>query len=367
MTHGHNKDKKIKVLSKLTEKQQAMLNSTFDMNWYGVPPNPPGLAGEITDFIRGQSCCPIQVMAIASTMGLMAGICGRAFNISDSSLNQYFILLAEPEMGKTVTLNGIDLITCVMVLQLGMADFAKFLGPEWFTPNTSIHDCLDHYGPCFVSVSEHIESSFRQICKPTPDRKQRDLNRMITSLYKYSGQQSKIMEEIYGKKYNSSVEGPALSILGTGDPDIFYPAIKHMDKDLASCITMIEYDGPYIIGDRISNNLPLDLAKSISKLAQISLEHGVYNHNPIDVGYTPDAKHLFDTFNIYSTEKANSESPASHIYGRGHLRALRAAATIACGMPWVNGAPVIDMETARWAISFIQHGTVLMENRMSAS
>ena len=345
-----------KILPKLTGEQQSMLNRAFNMGWDDYPqnpPGPPGLAGEITDFIRGQSLYPVQAMSIAATMGLMAGICGRAFNISGFGLNQYFMLLAKSGMGKTTTLNGMDIIEKVIVHDLGMKDFGNFIGPEWFTPEPSMHDCVNQFGPSFVSVSEHIGfKHLKRMCKPRLGRKQTDLNQMIIDVYEGSGHKGR----------------PALSILWTEVPSAFYSAIKHMNKNLASCITVIEYNGSCISNEgRILKKPTSDLVDKIANLAQFSLDHGVYNHNPVDVSSTREAKYLFDAFNTYSIEKTNSESLPSHIYARGYLRALRAAATIACGMPWVNGAPVIDIEVAQWAINLVQRGAINMENGILTS
>lgn len=56
---------------------------------------PPGLVGEIAQFIYQSAPRPVPEIAIAGAMGLMAGICGRAYNVSGTGLNQYILLLAK--------------------------------------------------------------------------------------------------------------------------------------------------------------------------------------------------------------------------------------------------------------------------------
>lgn len=55
---------------------------------------PPGLLGEIAQFIYAASPRPVPEIALAGAIGLMAGMCGRAYNVSSTGLNQYVLLLA---------------------------------------------------------------------------------------------------------------------------------------------------------------------------------------------------------------------------------------------------------------------------------
>lgn len=64
---------------------------------YGGPPSPvkgsiplpPGLVGMIAQFIHDQAPRPVMDIALVGALGLMAGICGRAYNVSGTGLNGY--------------------------------------------------------------------------------------------------------------------------------------------------------------------------------------------------------------------------------------------------------------------------------------
>ena len=60
---------------------------------YTVTP-PPGLMGDIARFIYDAAPRPVAEVALTGAIGLMAGICGRAFNISTTGLNLYCLMLA---------------------------------------------------------------------------------------------------------------------------------------------------------------------------------------------------------------------------------------------------------------------------------
>ncbi|WBF76964.1 hypothetical protein PSV3_00262 [Septimatrevirus PSV33] len=69
---------------------------------------PPGLVGEIAQYIYAQAPRPVPEIALAGALGLVAGIVGRAYNISGTGLNQYVLLLAPTGTGKEAIASGID-------------------------------------------------------------------------------------------------------------------------------------------------------------------------------------------------------------------------------------------------------------------
>lgn len=56
-------------------------------------PLPPGLIGQIAQFIYAAAPLPVEEYALSGAIGLMAGITGRAYNISSTGLNQYVLMI----------------------------------------------------------------------------------------------------------------------------------------------------------------------------------------------------------------------------------------------------------------------------------
>ena len=67
---------------------------------------PPGLIGDLATFIYSASPRPVPEISLAAAIGLLAGVCGRSYNISGTGLNQYVLLLAQTGVGKEAIASG---------------------------------------------------------------------------------------------------------------------------------------------------------------------------------------------------------------------------------------------------------------------
>lgn len=62
---------------------------------------PPGRAGRLAQFIHDSSYSPVREVAITATLGLLAGVCGRAYRThTGKDLALYMILVARSGIGK---------------------------------------------------------------------------------------------------------------------------------------------------------------------------------------------------------------------------------------------------------------------------
>lgn len=68
---------------------------------------PPGWAGVIAQYIYDQAPRPQAEAAIVASLGLLAGICGRQWSISNTGLNIYLVLVARSATGKEAIHSGV--------------------------------------------------------------------------------------------------------------------------------------------------------------------------------------------------------------------------------------------------------------------
>src|SRR5690348_2466013 len=67
---------------------------------------PPGFLGQIAKYLYCHSPSPVPEYAIATAIGLFAGICGRAWVYSGTGLNHDIIVLGASGTGKNIVHQG---------------------------------------------------------------------------------------------------------------------------------------------------------------------------------------------------------------------------------------------------------------------
>ena len=88
---------------------------------------PPGLIGEIAHFIFDAAPRPVAEIAFAASVGLMAGLVGRAYNVSGTGLNQYLLVITPTGRGKEAIASGISKLT--KAVQKHCPGISDFEGP----------------------------------------------------------------------------------------------------------------------------------------------------------------------------------------------------------------------------------------------
>lgn len=333
---------------------------------------PPGLLGEITQFIEAAAPRPVFEIALAGAIGLISGIAGRSYNVSGTGLNQYTMLVAGTGTGKEAITIGIDrLMTAVH----SFCPQAKmFIGPGDISSAQALGKHFHRHSKCFVAMPGEIGIWLQGICSPFAGPHQVALKRAMLSLYSASGRGQIFKATITSQKENSTDEtkAPAFSMLGESTPEEFYKVLDDsmVSSGLLPRFTIIEY-----LGKRVPKNphaakaYPSDsLIKGMATLCTNSLALNELDQ-VIDVGYTDDALALLDKWDVYCDGRINAVSLESgdvykQLWNRGHLRALKLAAAVAVGIhPY---KPVIDVDCAEWAIGLVNDDITNLLTRFDA-
>lgn len=333
------------------------------------PSNPyhkpvPGLLGQIAYYIYDQAPRPVPEIALAGAIGLMAGICGRSFNVSGTGLNQYTLLLAGTGRGKEAIASGLSkLMHRVCDVNYGGVPAAvEFMGPGDIASGQALVKHMDKVSRSFVSVLGEVDGLLKNMTARNANAGLVKLRTVMLDLYNKSGAGNVLQGTIYSDrdKNAASIASPAFSLVGEGTPQRFYNLLDEamVSDGLLPRFTIIEYDGPRVEANENRMNVQpsLQLVKAVGALAAFSLMINQQNR-PINVEITPDAKAMLTDFD----KKADAIINEAHndvieqLWNRSHLKAMKLASLVAVGVNMHK--PTIDVEMVEWALAIVQHST----------
>lgn len=329
------------------------------------PPWPGGLLGEIASFVYAQAPHPVHDIAIVAAIGLMAGICGRSYNVNGTGLNQYLMLVAPTGRGKEAINSGISkLIQAVKGQANGSpADTAlvpaadTFFGPEHISSQPALMKHLIEH-PSFVSVVGEFGLYLKRISSERASANDVDLKKVYLSLYGKSGAGQSQRATIYSdkQKNTTAIQSPAVTLLGETSPTRFYELLNEdmIEEGLLPRFLVWEYDGDRTPLNPHAYAVQPDagLVQRLRTLVVTSLDKN-HQNMPINVALDQAAQAMTDEFEEFTRHKINElgSSPLAQLWNRANLKMLRLAAIGAVGMNPV--APVITSDIMAWAKTIV--------------
>lgn len=319
---------------------------------------PPGLVGEIAQFIYQAAPRPVPEIALAGAMGLMAGICGRAYNISGTGLNQYILCLAMTGAGKEAMASGIDKI--INAVQLSVPVASEFVGPAEIASGQALIKYLANKSQSFVSVLGEFGLRLRSMSSERANGAEIALRRMLLDLYNKSGHGQVARPSIYADsdKNTNLIQSPAFSILGESTPERFYEILNEemISEGLLPRFMLIEYRG-----ERPALNVNAGAAEPSQALVEKVANLMVYakttmaNRKVINIVSTNEADELLRKFDKFSDKQINSTDKEiiRQLWNRAHIKVLKIAGLLAVGVNVSN--PIIEVEHVEWAKHIVEH------------
>lgn len=336
-----------------------------------TPTQPPGLLGDIASFIYSAAPRPVPEVALSAAIALMAGICGRAYNISGTGLNQYVLLLAMTGAGKEAAASGINKLMNTIKMQVPTSQY--FIGPSEISSGAALFKYLGNTSQSFISLLGEFGLRLQQMSSPNANGSEVSLRRMFLDLYNKSGYSETLHPSVYSDKANntSAVSSPSFSILGESTPERFYGALNEdmISEGLLPRFLLIEYKG---------NRPPLNEGHTsvipsfslIERLAALAAQCETVNHsNPrrvINVGSTDAASKLLYDFDKYADGRINSSNKEviRQLWNRAHIKVLKLSALLAVGQNMIE--PVISETDMKWAAELVQNDIAALTERFEA-
>lgn len=335
---------------------------------------PPGLAGAIAKFIYNSGQRQVKEVAIVGALGLLAGICGKAWHIPQSGLNIYMILIARSGVGKETMHSGISAIMKACMMR--SPNILKFIQFNDFVSGPAlVKFCATN--TCFVNVAGEWGRKLKRLADDNSgDTAIGTLRTVMTNLYQKSGPQSIVGGLNYSNQDNNidSVSGVAFSLIGETTPSTFYEALTEsmMEDGFLSRFNIVEYAGdrppPNMTPNMVPDQALCDAVSNLALQADQIIGGGTAMgpRNSVLVGRTEAAAHLMWSFERECDEQINLSKDESwrQMWNRAHLKALRIAGLLAVGDNYTHAN--IEAHHFEWAVDLVRRDIALMKGKIES-
>ena len=328
-----------------------------------VNPFPPGLLGEVADFMYRAAPRQSHDVALAGAIGFLAGITGRAYNISNAGLNQYILLLAQTGIGKDAVAGGTAKLT--QAILPSCPSVIDFRGPGELVSSAGLIKWLANKSPCIMSIVGEFGKKLKEMAAPNANTHLIGLSRVLLQLYSKSGHNDIFDPMAYSDKEKNTapIQSPSLTLFGESVPEAFYEALDEtmIGDGLLPRFLCFENKGQRQYfnknGDKVIPTL--DLIQRLSDLTAHCL--GVMHRKAVHrIEMTPEAETKADEFDVWTTDAINATdgNVVRHLWNRAHLKSLKLAALRAVGENYLN--PVVTLEHFMWASDMVVDQTTRM-------
>jgi hypothetical protein len=188
--------------------------------------------GELCQEIREMAPHPNEEVALMAGFALVAGICGRSFNVLGTGLNLYVALLADSGIGKANLKNSINTaLLKICALEGGQT----FKGASRFTGPKPLFEMLAK-GLSRICILE--ESG---LMSESTAGDQKGLTRVMLDVFSSSGYGEYAGGESYSKEEHSIpvIPSPALTIAHVSTPLAYLRALKARDASMTGDIARV--------------------------------------------------------------------------------------------------------------------------------
>lgn len=323
----------------------------YELNENDIPPGP---LGALTNYCLNVQHHPNIAIAITAAISFAAGVCGRAYTVSNTGLNMYMLFVGKTGIGK----GGIE--TALNNLAMNVAFANEFIVQDFIVSAPALHK--------MIAKKKAVIHCFGEISQKLQSRKDSDLHlqymRELLMLYDKSGPN----KTLGGLRYSDSekdVDGDtnvAYSLVGEGTPTGLYGAMDNAMKSdgTLSRFIVVKTDADQPVRNKKASEAQLDegLRNLLGTIAHRARQQIQYDNDPIACVFDDDAKSLINAFEEECRKKINAcdddDDFTRSVWNRANLKVLRLAALCAAFKDYNITTVTIDAECVVWARDFVK-------------
>lgn len=330
---------------------------------------PSGIMGQIAHNIYDNSHLQVREFAIAAAIAMVAGICGKKFNINRTGINQYINVIALSATGKESLHKGISDLVKQCTKQDDCSHIMNYFEFGTFASGQALVKEVIARGS-FLSLNGEWGKQLSRMAKGT-DPAMETLKTVMTDIYQKSGEGSIIGGIKYSdkeKNSNGRTNG-AYSMLGESTPETYMKALTEemMEDGFMSRLFIIEYPG-----DRVDTNRNLfpgwsaNLLDTLNALSLFCLEDDTMPFETHNIGRTDAARIRLNYIENFcgSRIKGQSDHAVRQMWNRAALKILKLAALCAVSDNYTN--PIVTLENVSWSEILIFKDIENMSRRINA-
>ena len=317
-------------------------------------PFPPGLIGEIAEWVMASASYPNREIALVTAVALLSALTGRAYNTyTGAGLNLYLLLLADTGMGKETVATASSKLFAASAKSC--PPIADFKGPSHFASVQGLIKWLDKK-PAILCIIGEFGQKLRAMARSNSPNDVALLAGLL-EVFSKSGAGCVVDPMSYSDvgKNTDSIKSPSLTIVGETVPSVFYESLdeRMISNGLLPRFAVFTVTGnrPYLNSAPIQMP-PHELVQKIADLASqcLALAH---NNNPHVIRPNEEARAKFIEFERFTTDEINNSSSEvnKQLWNRANLKALKLASIYAIGVNYLD--PVIDIAATMWATTMI--------------
>lgn len=331
---------------------------------------PPGVAGRIAQFVYRSAPRPVKEVAVVAAIGLLAGLCGKAWHTSSrSGLNMYVTLVAKSAIGKEAMNTGMSLL--VKEVSKQNPPFGNHVVFSTFASGPALTKFVATQSS-FVNVNGEWGKKLKLMARSEDGRNQAmdSLRTAMTDLYQKSGPDSIVGGINYSQSENNttgSITGVAYSMIGETVPETFYESLTEdmMADGFLSRFLTIEYTGDRPDKNRSMLRVPDSaLVEVLSNIATTANRVATFTAPSKTVECDPDAQEILEAFEDECDKNIRSTQNASYrqMWNRASLKAQRLSCLLAVADHHLF--PVVNRGHVEWSIDVMRRDIAVMQSRI---
>lgn len=331
---------------------------------------PPGNAGTLAQWLLNVALLPIPEVATVTTLGLLAGIAGRAWTTPTpcTGLNIYLGLVARSATGKEMLHEGAGRV--LVAVRRKVPAVVELVNFDEYASGPALAKRCAGQPSSFANFTSELGRRLKRMANPK-DAPMADLRTTLLKLYSKSGPTSFVGDLVYSNARHSVPGAVACSLIGETTPGTLRAAMTQdmMEDGFLSRFGWVEYTG-----DRPAENphvaahaeLPAELVDLLANIALSALAM-LQNGTTCEVQRGADAAGRLEAFKRRcdaAIRAAGDNESQRQIWSRANLKAIKYASLLAVADNHIQ--PSITDAHAEWAIALVERDAAMFERSLAA-